>query len=447
MEPVHLMVVAGGDVGKSISVPDAGARLGRSTKNDIVLADPSLSRHHCRLYFNPAGALCVADLGSSNQTLVNNVAITETELKIGDLVVIGSDEMKVLETRRADLIATAAPLAAPAAPAAAGSLPPGAPQNIDLGFNKDAPETDARRRNRIYFLIGLLGVTVIAAGLALHWASSRKRPDGKRPALQQSAPQERTLEFEYEKVQADANNIFRYHLTLFSGKLNAQIDDLQNNRHVQPKECAIDRASLQSLAKFIEESEFFRLEPEYRGTQPDTLDSFDLRITLGRRTHRVRVINRLEPEPFSAIRARLEDTGKNLLGTWAIGYSAEKLLELASEAYVNGKKYFDEREVRYENLWNAIKSMKEAEWYLETVDKKPDFHSDIVHQINAYSKELDRRYEDTNFRAQRAIRLQDWKQAADELRVICQMIPAREDKRHDQARRDLLDVENKTMLK
>jgi pSer/pThr/pTyr-binding forkhead associated (FHA) protein len=48
MDPVHLMVVRGDDTGKAITVPAAGARLGRSSKNDIVLADPSLSRHHCR---------------------------------------------------------------------------------------------------------------------------------------------------------------------------------------------------------------------------------------------------------------------------------------------------------------------------------------------------------------------------------------------------------------
>jgi pSer/pThr/pTyr-binding forkhead associated (FHA) protein len=433
METVHLMVIKGEDTGKAITVPPAGARVGRSNKNDIVLSDPSLSRHHCRLYFKPEGTLCVADLGSSNQTLVNNVPVTETDLRIGDLVVIGNDEMKVVETRRADLIASAPQ--------------PAQPQSVDLGFSKEAPETDAKRRSRLYFLIGLLGVTTVAAGIAIQWSYSARKAQGKRPArVAPAAPKELSLEFDYEKVQADTNNIFRYRLTLAGGKLNAQIDDLQNNRHVQPREFAMDKANMQAIAKFIEESEFFSLEPEYRGSQPDSLDSFDILIILGRRAHRVRIVNRIEPDGFRAVREKLEDIGKNLLGTWAIGYSPEKLLQLANDAYLTGRKLCDEREVRYGNIWNAIRSFKEAEWYLETVDRKPDFYPDIVHQINVCMKELDRRYEDTNFRAQKAIRLRDWGEAAKELRVICEMVPAREDKRHAQARRDLLEVENQMRI-
>lgn len=430
METVHLMVVKGEDAGKTITVPPAGVRLGRSTKNDIVLADPSLSRHHCRLYFKPEGALCVADLGSSNQTLVNNVPVTETELRTGDLVVIGNDEMKVVETRRADLIPQAAQQ-----------------QNIDLGFSKEAPETDSKRRSRLYFLVGLLGVTTVAAGIAIQWSYNARKAQQKQPQKETpAAPREQTLEFDFEKVQADQNNIFRYRLTLSGGKLNAQIDDLQNNRHVQPREYTMDKANMQSLARFIEESDFFSLDPEYRGTHPDSLDSFDLLVTLGRKTHRVRIVNRLEPEGFRSVREKLEDVGKNLLGTWAIGYSPEKLLQLAKDAYLTGRKLFDEREVRFENLWNAIRSFREAEWYLETVDRKPDFYADIVHQMNVCAAELDKRYEDTNFRAQKAIRLRDWAQAAKELRVICEMIPAREDKRHAQARRDLLEAENQMRI-
>jgi hypothetical protein len=433
MDPVHLMVVRGDDTGKAITVPAAGARLGRSSKNDIVLADPSLSRHHCRFYFKPEGTLCVADLGSSNQTLVNNAPITEVELHVGDIVVVGNDELKVVDTRRADV-------------AAAATVAPNAPPNIDLGFKKEAPETDAKRRSRIYFLVGLLGVTIVAAGVALQWARGRntqQRQPQKRTAV---ATREDMLEFDYEKVQADTNNIFRYRLTLSGGRLSAEIDDLQNNRHVQPREFTMDKANMQSLVKFVEESAFFDLDPEYRGTQPDSLDSFDMRITVGRKTHRVRVVNRLEPDGFRLVREKMEDTGKNLLGTWAIGFSPEKLLQLANDAYLTGRKLYDEREVRYENLWNAIRSFREAEWYLETVDKKPDFYPDVVHQSSVCVKELDRRYEDTNFRAQKAIRLRDWNQAAKELRIICEMIPSREDKRHAQARRDLLDAENQTRI-
>jgi len=59
---------------------------------------------------------------------------------------------------------------------------------------------------------------------------------------------------------------------------------------------------------------------------------------------------------------------------------------------------------------------------------------------------LNKRYEDLNFRAQRAIKLRDWREAAKSLQIICEMLPDRSDTRHAQARKDLLDVENHMRL-
>ena len=61
--------------------------------------------------------------------------------------------------------------------------------------------------------------------------------------------------------------------------------------------------------------------------------------------------------------------------------------------------------------------------------------------------ELDEKYNDQIFRAERAIRMANWDQAAVELRIICDMIPDRSDHRNQDARKKLLDVEKRLIRK
>ena len=89
----HLFVSAGPDRGKQINVTPEGIRIGRSSKNDVVLVDPRLSRHHCRLFFRPDGNLCVADLGSVNKTYVNDIEVQEAVLNAGDIISLGETKI------------------------------------------------------------------------------------------------------------------------------------------------------------------------------------------------------------------------------------------------------------------------------------------------------------------------------------------------------------------
>jgi hypothetical protein len=326
-----------------------------------------------------------------------------------------------------------------------GSASPPAAVVVDLGLAKPDGNASVRKISPLTLWVVGIGLTLLAlVGITqimkMRAAAELKRvkPDPRPVEL----PIDSAIEIDYEKVQANAQNIFRYRLTLSpGGTLAVQIDDIQNKRHVR-KETAIEESYVNLLAKTINESGFFALDPEYRGVQPEVLESWDLTVTLGRRTYRSQVINRNEPDVFRAVRERLEETGKNLLGLAAIEFSSEKLQQMAQEAYLQGRKLYDEREVKYENITAAIKSLREAEWYLETVEPKPEFYGQVVSMISTCGGELKNRYEDLNFRAQRAIRLRDWSDAARTLRIICDMIPDRSDSRNIQARKELLDVEN-----
>ncbi len=106
-----------------------------------------------------------------------------------------------------------------------------------------------------------------------------------------------------------------------------------------------------------------------------------------------------------------------------------------------GRNFYDQRLVKNENLFLAIKSLREAEWYLETLQPKPDYYEDLIAGLEKAQRELNEIVESHEFQAERAIKLKDWPEAAEQLRIICDRIPDRDDERHAKARRRLVSVE------
>jgi hypothetical protein len=148
----------------------------------------------------------------------------------------------------------------------------------------------------------------------------------------------------------------------------------------------------------------------------------------------VQVVNRNEPEAFKTARELLENFARNELGLAAVALPPEKLLELARDAVLLGQKLFAEREVRYENLSRAIRAFEEAQWYLETLEPKPDYYGSAVSGLEECKRALQESGWTTHrFQADRAVKLRDWAGAARHLRIICELVPDRGDERHAQA--------------
>ena len=84
-----LIILSGKHQGKRLALPDGDVVVGRDEACQIRLATDEVSRQHCR--FRCQGdQITVADLGSRNGTLVNDVVIPgETPLKPGDTVRVG----------------------------------------------------------------------------------------------------------------------------------------------------------------------------------------------------------------------------------------------------------------------------------------------------------------------------------------------------------------------
>ncbi|PYQ62369.1 MAG: hypothetical protein DMF53_13090, partial [Acidobacteria bacterium] len=84
--------------GEDRVVPLAGGRtrLGRGSDNDVILSDVSVSRYHAEILREGSGWL-VHDLKSTNGVEVNRVPVEKAPLRAGDLLTIGSFELRLEE--------------------------------------------------------------------------------------------------------------------------------------------------------------------------------------------------------------------------------------------------------------------------------------------------------------------------------------------------------------
>lgn len=440
-ESIHLEVESGPDRGRGIRVSEAGIRIGRAVENDVELTDPAVSRFQCRLFFKDDGCLWIADLGSTNQTLVNRQPVIERALAAGDGIEMGDSVLRVLHIHRESQPshARSSGMSNAESPSIPSPAPPVA--RVDLGLQPVPPPESMQRaaapvqRNRIFAIVGVAAVVIVGA-VAVKLLAGRKEA---APAKTARLP---VLEIGYEKVRANPSNIFRYDLALEGKRLRVQVDSLTEQRHI-PKEKDVTDEIVARLAGDLDRIGFFQLDPSYQGIIPDVHESTTIRITLGARTHEVRVLNRIEPESFIKAREIIEEFARNELGLAAVSLPPEKLMELGRDSMLLGRKLFSEREVRNENLWKAIQSFEEAQWYAETLEPKPEFFADAVAGEEESKRVLQEMFENYRFQADRAIQLRDWSTAAMHLQTICAIIPDREDQRHGDAAKRLLDVERR----
>ena len=437
---VHLVVESGLNKGREITVPPGGVRIGRSSRNDVVLNDAVMSRFHCRIFFKPGEGLWVTDLGSANGTQVDGVTVQEARVPVGGRIGLGDTTLKVL----CDAVPSELE------PSGSSSEPsPGTDQaqsssgNVDLGLRKDSrtvPMPSLRRR-----LLAVLVVMCLAAIAAfVPWKPLANK---MRELLSPPPPPPQevvlpSLELSFERVEGTASNVFRYFLQVQNNVLVVQVDDLVSERHVR-REKRLQKDQTDDLGRAIEAAGFFDLLNDYSGMAPAVYEVSDISVTLGRKAHRSRVLNHVEPDSFANVRSRIEEFGKNELGLAALAIEPEQLVAKARDSFLLGQKLYDEREVNFGNLGAAIRAYKEVEWYLETIEPKPDFNADASNRRRDCERELQKRYDDYWFIAERSVKLRDWQEAARNLRIVCELIPDRSDERYQNAYKKLVDIERR----
>jgi len=430
------MIEQGPDKGREIRIPPDGARLGRSSKNDIIVSDPILSRHHCRFFFQDDGTLGVTDLGSSNQTMVNNDPITEKVLNVGDTISVGDTLIRVLNNKMKEGSITAAPPEQDDLPQATDTDTP--EPVVDLGF---AGEKERPQRKKIgLFPLFIIGLIVTGAALAV-WIPKLIKPSDNGDTKPPEVKRPTRIELRYEKVEADADNIFRYELVINKDReMSVTQDSLKDNIKLRERAVADTNQIIELISTFIDSS-FFSLDPSYEGVQPSQHYLSDITVTIGKQTHRVKILNYPEPPIFEEVREEIERLAKFYFGEITTTMSRDDLIKNAMESLSVAENFLSRINVDYGNLAKAIENLSFAEMYLKTVEPKPDFYADILALSSSSKDELEKRYKDVEFRVIKSYRIKEWKQAAEDLRIILEMIPNESDPRHKDAYKKLLEVE------
>ena len=417
----ELQIVNGELAGRKFVVGAGGVRLGRSSSNDIHISDGELSRNHC--LFEPLGedGIRLTDLASANGTVVNGALLggDPVDIVVGDEIQVGSTIIKVV-----------------------GDNPP----VVDLGLEPKSPQesTDQKKRSPFSLLLRLLAAIAVLGGIASVLLMPQSSEESSPKAIQEEEPV--LKEFVYEKVDANSDGIFRYELVYTQdGVLKVTVDDVPNeNRHLTKSEILNDQAK-EELQSILDFKALREIDREYVGmdTEPPVLSSWVLRVVYSTRARNIRIINVPEPEGFRPIREKLEAFSKNQLGVWALQYSRDKLVELAENAINVAQSRWEDREVQHGNLFASVAAFREALFYLETVNPKPECAQIAERMLKEAQDELEKRYSDQRFLADRAINLGEWETARRELTVLIEMIPDRADDRNREATAKLIDVEKR----
>ena len=435
-QPVELLVKTGPLAGRRFSVTDAGIRLGRSASCEISIPDLALSRNQC-LFELREEKVWITDLASANGTSVNGeeLGTSSRALVVGDRIQAGDSELVLVGVGEE----------APPVGTSSG-------ETVDLGLPsqrsaEDGPEAEGARAAKgspLRLILWIALVLVLGGSAAAILLAPRGSATGERVVARPLAPA-KLWSVSYEKVEASTKGICRYAITVDAdGNMAAELDDVpDSDRHVK-KTAALPEKARAELDRIFSSSALFKLEREYSGpARPGELSRYAFRIARGNTVFACLVENAPEPAAFREARLALETFSQNELGIWAIQYSGEKLTEMSREARRTADAKWEERDVNYGNLAAALKLYDEAVMDLETVNPKPEDYGELIAKRDVVRAELERRYRDQRFEADRAVNMGDWERARNELRILCEMIPNHQDPRHAEASAKLVDVENR----
>ena len=443
----ELLITSGPMSGTRFEVGAGGVRLGRSSSNDVHIPDEELSRNHCLFEQSGEAGIRITDLASANGTFVNGEQLgsDSRELKGGDTIEVGSTKISVVGDEP-----PFAPRAAGIKVAATVDLGLGAasaePAQGGVASHKQSKAQGGHQRTMIANVLWVVAALTVAVAIAVVLCAPRESEKPVAPVVEEKTEQ-KLVSLRYEKVEADVTRVFSYRMEIDgSGILRVAFDDVPGeNRHVDKKTKLSDKAKKRIL-EILEKPGFAALDDEYVGSSVEdenALKSFRIRVVRWNSIKDVLVENTQEPDAFREVREALETFSRNELGIWAIQYSKEKLIELSDESAKVGDTKWEDREVEYGNLSTAVKAYKDALFYLETVNPKPDGYAEVKEKLARTEAELKQRYEDQRFLADKAMNLGDWETAQNELKILCELVPDRDDPRHAEANARLVDVENR----
>lgn len=159
-----LVVLSESLPGRSHELTAEKTSVGRLDDNAFVLAEPSVSSHHCEILLK-GQEVVIKDLNSTNGTFINGEKITEATLKPGQTLRLGQIELK---------LDTPAPAAAAGSEKRKQDHTASAPQGVKLNdlekagksvsFDKNSPFAKKKDKTNLVFIAvsAVLGLVIIA---------------------------------------------------------------------------------------------------------------------------------------------------------------------------------------------------------------------------------------------------------------------------------------------
>jgi hypothetical protein len=142
----HLVVESGPLAGKTFPI-DPGLTIGREAHNTIAMPEnKKCSRDHAKVWRESPGKYSVADLGSTNGTLVNDDKITRQPLVDGDVIAIGEVTLRFELGEDEKPKPKAPPSRASLAEVLSGKAAPGAAGGAGSGGAGGAPAIEVKSR-------------------------------------------------------------------------------------------------------------------------------------------------------------------------------------------------------------------------------------------------------------------------------------------------------------
>jgi pSer/pThr/pTyr-binding forkhead associated (FHA) protein len=167
-----LVIQNQGMTGRACELHTDRTTVGRVEDNTFQIADASVSSHHCEVHLR-GSEIFIRDLNSTNGTFINDLRITESVLKPGQILKLGQVELK-LEAEGAAATSIAAPAPAKKVVDATMIIPRGVSlDQLEQGGRKPFDTTStvfSKKKNKVnfYFLIGGILVGGLIIGLIIY---------------------------------------------------------------------------------------------------------------------------------------------------------------------------------------------------------------------------------------------------------------------------------------
>jgi len=101
MDPGRILIRITGNGNLKIPLDKTIVTVGRRSTNDICLRSRFISRYHARI-INTAEGAYIEDISSRNGIRVNNIRVRQHKLHSGDLIDLGSIQLRYLDLREDD---------------------------------------------------------------------------------------------------------------------------------------------------------------------------------------------------------------------------------------------------------------------------------------------------------------------------------------------------------